>query len=83
LMCCRERASNGVDAPPQGSPKEGKHESGREALQQSEHEVPPRRDPNEGALATWDPGGKYPRKQIFEAKGPVEAGQRISQVAQS
>jgi len=34
-----------------------------------------RRDPNEGALATWDPGGKYLRKHVFEAKGPVEANE--------
>ncbi len=57
-MCCRKRASNGVDALPQGSPKEGKHECECETLRQSEREVPPRRDPNDGALPTWDPGGK-------------------------
>jgi len=52
------KGEHGVNASPQGSPKEGKHESGHEALRQSEHEVPPQRDPNEGALATWNPGGK-------------------------
>lgn len=62
-----------VDVPPQGSPKEGKGGRGREALRQSECEVPPRRRQNKDALATWDPGGKLPRKWIFEAKGPVDA----------
>jgi len=39
-----------------------------------EHDAPPRlgRDPNEGALATWDPGEKLLREE-FDSKWPVEA----------
>jgi hypothetical protein len=42
-----------------------------EALRQSGREVLPRRDPNEGALATWDPGGKSlaGEEVIVEARG--------------
>jgi len=50
-------------AMPQGSPNKGK----------GEHGVPPQRDLDEGALATWDPGGKPARKDTIESKGPVEA----------
>ena len=30
-------------------------------------------DPNEGALATWDPGGRPPGERTFQSKRPVEA----------
>jgi len=66
---------NALAPAPQGSPKEGKHRHGREALRQGEREVPPRRDPNKGALATRDLRGKLPRKKTFEAKEPVEASE--------
>ena len=34
---------------------------------------PPRRDPNEGALTTWDPGGKLPEEGSVKSKRHVEA----------
>ena len=74
-----QKGEHEVNAPAQGSPNEGKHGGGHEALRQSEREVPPRRDPNEGGLATWDPRGKLLRKQFSRQKGPVEVsvgGQR-------
>jgi len=30
-------------------------------------------DPNEGALATWGPGGRPPGERTFQSKRPVEA----------
>ena len=53
----------GVDMLLQGSPKEGK----------SKCDAPLQRDPNKGALATWDPGGKPPIEDLLKLKGPVEA----------
>ena len=65
--CCESRDPKGragcVHEMPQGSPNEGK----------SERDTSPRRDPKEGALASWDPGGKSTRKQILKSKRPVEA----------
>jgi len=43
-----------------------------EALLQSKCDALPRRDTNEGALATWDPGGGA-AEQILDVKRPVEA----------
>ena len=36
----------------------GKRRSGHEAMLQSDHDEPPRRGLNEGALVAWDPEGK-------------------------
>ena len=32
------------------------------------HDTLPRRNPNEGALALWDPGGRLPGDEIIESK---------------
>jgi len=37
-----------------------------------EHAMPPQRDPNMGAMALWDPGGRPPGDDIVESKEPVE-----------
>jgi len=67
-----------------GEKGKGRTRGGAEALLQSEQDAPPRRGPDECALATWDPGSWRPVSESSIRKGQEEqhGGHRHPQQSQ-